>query len=573
MRNGVAIAYGDIAPEAKENFTPTASEKESFVNLSDLQQYNMVFENYANPCELYQTVLDGSMKPLKENPTNMGLWSVQISDENGSFETPITLTLTSEGQYSSLGLTLKFDEYNNIFCNSLNIKWYRDNEIISNMDFTPDNPSYFCDNKVDNYNGLLITFKSINMPYNRLKLRVIDYGYGTIFYGEELRGVKVIQEINPIATDLSINTCDFTLDSKTDNEYSFQKKQALKIFFNQKLIMYTFVSSSKRKAKRLWEIQTEDYIGLMDYIPFYGGIYNDKNAGELVNEIFAKAKIPYTMTEELKSKTVTGYIPICSCREALLQVLIAIGAVLNTAGVESVEIFTLSDEVKQKILLNRVMLGQNFTNDETVTGVKVAYHSYTPIEDSMTVYTAKENGTGENILVQFSEPLHDLDMTGGDILESGANYAIINAREYCSLSGKKYKHSTFTKQKNNPVVLASEIEKIVTVDTATLISLSNIDNVLNACYNYLSKVDFTNMQIVEGKHVEYNGLIKWGTFKWGTRKWGEELPPTITYDMPVNLGDVITTETQYLGDITGRIISQRYNLNGNIIVKEVELVQ
>ena len=110
MRNGVAIAYGDIAPEAKENFTPTASEKESFVNLSDLQQYNMVFENYANPCELYQTVLDGSMKPLKENPTNMGLWSVQISDENGNFETPITLTLTSEGQYSSLGLTSKFDE-------------------------------------------------------------------------------------------------------------------------------------------------------------------------------------------------------------------------------------------------------------------------------------------------------------------------------------------------------------------------------------------------------------------------------------------------------------------------------
>ena len=64
---GVAIRYGDVAPEAKENFVPTASESE-FDTLAQLQQYNLNFPNYANPCELYQTVLDGTATAFPSVP-------------------------------------------------------------------------------------------------------------------------------------------------------------------------------------------------------------------------------------------------------------------------------------------------------------------------------------------------------------------------------------------------------------------------------------------------------------------------------------------------------------------------
>ena len=100
---GVAIRYGDVAPEAKENFVPTASESK-FDTLTQLQQYNLNFLNYANPCELYQTVLDGTATAFPSVPeqANLGLWSERITnnnglfvDENGNAE-PIVLTLTSE---------------------------------------------------------------------------------------------------------------------------------------------------------------------------------------------------------------------------------------------------------------------------------------------------------------------------------------------------------------------------------------------------------------------------------------------------------------------------------------------
>lgn len=171
--DGVKIQYGDVAPEAKENFTPSVSDKADFVDLAQLQKYNLQFLNYANPCEYGSVLLDSSASAFPAYPSaeNMGLWSGQISGEDGSFLTPIVLTLESSGQYSSQGITFTFDTFNSIFCNELNIKWYRNGELIEDADFQPNSAFYFCRKKVENYDKLVITFSKLNMPYNRLKLR------------------------------------------------------------------------------------------------------------------------------------------------------------------------------------------------------------------------------------------------------------------------------------------------------------------------------------------------------------------------------------------------------------------
>lgn len=580
---GVSIRYGDVAPEAKENFVSTASESQ-FDTLAQLQQYNLNFPNYANPCELYQTVLDGTATAFPSVPeqSNLGLWSEQISNDDGTFVNPIVLELQSVGQYSSQGLTLTFDTYNGIFATRLSIKWLRitDESIttLAEQEFTPDNAFYFCRNQVENYNKVVITFYSLNMPKNRLKLRAIDYGYGTFFYGDELRNVKLIQEIDPISTQISINTADFTLDSRSDMEYSFQQKQPLSVFFNGELKATTFVKTSKRQAKFLWQIQSEDYIGLMDSIPYYGGIYTNKNAVELLTDIFKVAKVPYSVDEVFANETITGYIPYTTCREALMQVTFAIQAVVDTSNSDVIKVFALEEDVKQTIPLNRIMQGQNFDDDETVTGVDVAVHSYKPIAETVDVYDANESGIGQNIFVKFSEPLHDLSITNGSFATDDdgnelkhTNYAVINANAGCVLRGQQYEHTTQTRRKNNPVVLASEIEKIVAIDNATLVSQYNIDNVLEKCYNWLIKTNTTNLKIVEGKHVQYGDYIKYGEKKYGTFKYGAKNPNTVMYDRVVNVGENIQAETEYLGVVSGRLIKQSFNLNGNIVIKEAVL--
>ena len=142
MSERVRIEYGDIAVEAKESFVASTTDKANFVDLSQFQKYNLNVENYANPCEMYQTLLDGSMSLFPDYPENenMGLWSESISGADGSFTNAPVLTLQSTGQYMSVGLTLTFDTDNNIFANDIIhkmpqyyhfVNWFKKNHLIT----------------------------------------------------------------------------------------------------------------------------------------------------------------------------------------------------------------------------------------------------------------------------------------------------------------------------------------------------------------------------------------------------------------------------------------------------------
>lgn len=577
MSKGVAITYGDVAVGAKENSTITVSEKK-FHTINNLKKYNMKLYNYANPCELYQTVLDGNPKALSiwSSKNNIGLWSVALSKDDGTFETPIFIELETSGQYSTQGFTLTFDKFNNIYATDIEVNWYRktgDNEYaaIASKSFTPNSPFYFCRNQVENFDRVTFLISSINMPKNRLKVEAIDWGYGTVFLGDELRSAKISQSISPLSTEIPINTCDFTLDSKTDMEYSFQTKQPISISYNDNLIMTSFVKSSKRKGKFLWDVKTEDYIGTLENSTFVGGIYSDATAYEIFESIFKSANVLYSIDNNFKTVKLSGYIPYTTGRNALMQVAFASQAAIITSGESIVHVTTLSDEVKYTIPKSRIMQGQTFENSNVVTRVELTCHSYTCKDEIVDAYKAEDSGTGENILVKFSEPLTNLTITNGTIIKSGTNYAIINANKGCVLTGNNYYHYQTTDHKNNPLVLTSETPNVKSIKDATLISYMNIDNVLQKCYNYLTKTDTTNLKIVEGKNVTYGSRIKYGNSKYGQVKYGGYLPDTITYDSTINLGDMITCDTQYLGQVTGRVIKQTFSLKGNIIVKETVL--
>ena len=545
----VVVKYKDIAIDAKENFNPSVSDQSAYSNILLLKQENVDYKDLSNPCEFYNFALDGNETPLEEDfeQENFGLWSEQFSNENGEFTTPISLVLTSSELFSSVGLSLTFDTDNNYFPTLINIKWYRDNELLEDVDFEPSNAIYFCDKRVDYYNKVEITFYRYCIPFNRLKLRAIDYGLNVEFSGGQLLNAKMIQEVDPMSTQISINTFDFTLNKREDVEYSFQRKQPMSVYFNGNLLATHFVRTAKRKSKYGYNIETEDYIGLLDSIYFYGGIYSNKNALEIIEDIFITAKIPYEIQGDFDVITVSGYIPYSTCRNALMQVAFAIGAVVDTSNSNKVIIKRLSEEVRQTIPLLRIMQGQNFERGTNVSAVEVSAHNYRPITDTLEVYRAEDSGTGENIFVSFNEPLHDLSITNGEIIESGTNYAIITANVGCVLAGQKYEHTSTVKSVKNPLLLRTDIENIIAIEKATLVSKDNIDFVLQRCYNYYVKTQTMNAKIIESRRLTGEGEI--------------------VYDQRTTVGDIAEFETEYLGVLRGQITKQTFNLIGGSIVK------
>lgn len=539
----VSVKYGDIALGAKDDFVV---ETENYLPISKpelLMKDGQKFDRYDAPLELNSMLLDGNTKFLESGEkVNISFISTEMSNEDTTFESPIIFRAKAENRYESPGITIIFDEHKNIYATHVNIKWYANDYLLHEEDFYPDKANYFCNSMVDFYNELEITFYSLNVPLNRLRVNEIDYGVSVTFSDDELKGANVIQEIDPISTSIPINTFDFELYSKKNIEFSFQTRQAMQLIFNGRKLATSFVKKASRKGENAWSVEAEDYIGLMDTIYFKGGVYTDKLAVDLIDEIFTTAKIPYRIIGDIGDEMISGHIGYVSCREALMQVMFAIKAIADTSDSEYVDIYRLSDEISDNIGKQRIMQGQSTTDGTRVTSVELTSHTYRKGTEQVKAYEAESSGIGESIFVSFSDPLYDIEISDGEIIESGNNYAIINANDGCILYGFKYEHDTTVYRKNNPNVLLSDIENIIAIDNATLVSKSNVAELLGHCYDYLLNQSSTSIKIIDG-----------GSYK------------------PTKVSDVITYETEYLGEAQGRIIKQKFSLNGSILVKDSEV--
>ena len=420
------------------------------------------------------------------------------------------------------------------------------------------------------YNKIIITFNSLNRPLNRLKIKSIDHGSISTFTGGNLKKCNITQKISAISTELPISTASILLKGEAGEEYAFQKRQPLSVFSNDSLQMKLFVKKASRKSKDEWDIQAEDYVGVLDSVSFYGGIYEDESAGNLLIKIFNKAKVPYDIEADIMAETVSGYIPFGTCRNATMQVLFAVGAIIDTSNSEVIKVKRMSQDVSQKIGKERIFQGLRVVDDTRITAVSLTAHTYKAIEDSLIVYDANKSGEGVNIFVKFNEPLHDLSIQDGEILESGHNYAIINAGTNCKLNGQKYEHSSVIKTLYNDLVLSTDTENVKSINKATLVTQKNLDKLLNLCYNYYEKTQTINAKIIERKYVSGGDLIRYGQgIVYGTYKYRTKTLKEITYDEAVRLGDRISIDTSYQGIFTGVVESETFSLSGNSIAKDV----
>lgn len=551
--NGVFVKYGGIAINSDKSFNVQTNNKEDFVKEQSILDRRLQYKNIGNPCELYSVILDGSVSAFPKNidTENLGYWSNSISNENGFFEEPIIIEFVSEENISSAGITIAFDVQKEIFPTDVKIWWYDGSSLLSVKDFKVTSGRYFFSNKVELYNRVVMTFSRLNMPENRLKIQRVEFGVlATSESGLKIKNTKISRSISPISSEIPINTFNFSFSSNDDTEYAFQERQPIDVNFNDELQGQFFVKTSKRKSKTDYDVSCEDFFGILDTTDFTGGIYKEKNASELIEEIFSVAQTPFSISSEINSETVTGHIPYTTCREALKQVLFAIQAVADTSNSTSVKIYKIKNELTQEIPLERLMRGLKISTEARISAVEVTAHTYTPTDNVQKVFEAKQSGTGENILIKFSEPLHSLTITNGKILQSGANFAVINANAWCKLSGKTYEHLQSVKAIRNNALLSTDTENVRFISNATLLSPDKLDSVLEKCYNYLVKTKTISAKIIESKHETNNGFV---------------------YDIPVNISDTISVNTDYEGVQNGLVEKQTYNLNGGILVKEVTM--
>lgn len=539
----IKIKYGSVAAGAKEKFDPQLTNCSNISNADDLTENLVAFANYGNPCEAYSVLLDGNSVPIPENTkvANIGVWGGAVCDDKGDFSEYPTVKFISTEYFDISGLTLEFDKVNNAYPTSISVSWYKGSTLKASKDFTLSSPVAVISETVSDFNIMTIVFKKMNTPKSRLKFHSIEYGATFDIFGSNIKNVQVSQEINPISTTVPISTSNAVFLSKSESGYDFEEQQTIEIWANEQIIGKFLIDEATRNTKQQWSVRMQDYIAILDTVDFEGGIYNNATVGDILNSIFNKANVPYTISDSLSSKTVSGHIPYTTCRKALQQVLFAIGAYAKTAYSQTVGIRNIDYEAEpaEEIpMRGRIMIGsQSVTTEAMVSEVELTEHSYSKGAETTTLYTAQN--AVEDVLITFTEPVDEdtLTLSEGTISAKGVNYAIVTCGEGATLKGVPYKHTKSAKSKINPKAHARKSNKKSITD-ATLISSSNIDTILDLCYTYLTRPKTLKSKIVEGT-------------------------------TPFDLGSVYSVETEMWGTLAGVLTQQSFSIYGSKISKDV----
>lgn len=528
----ITITYEDVPVGALEDSSAQTSNKQTFSDLSLLKE-DINFDKIANPCELNQVILDNTQSDLDITASDVALWSESLTDADATFQTVPVLTVTFTQMFTSPGITFTFDPQNNLFCNDLTVSWYRDETLVANGDFNPDAPIFYCEQNVSYYNKIIVQFNKMNMPYSFLKLQRIDFGALREFTNKELKSVKIQEEASPISSELSINTLDFTVNSTQNTVFVFQKKQKTKVKFYNTVIGTFFISGSQRQSKTIWNVSAEDYIGLTDKMTFYGGMYQNKNAFELAGEILGN--IPFEMEQSLQNKTVSGWLPIDSSRNSLLHLAFAIGAAVTTARQNKIIIKEPDTQSVHSFAAADIFTGDSFETQDKATEIQLTEHNYAAVTEATELFKGE---TGENLLVRFSEPVHDLSIVNGEILSGNANFALINADADCVLTGLKYLDSQKVVSIKNTLITQSDPQNIISFSDCCLINNSNSQSIAQKIFDYYSVMKFSNIKLKAGN---------------------------------CSVCDKIKFPTSFMGDLQGTIESFDFSLNGNEIVGEARV--
>ena len=270
-----------------------------------------------------------------------------------------------------------------------------------------------------------------------------------------------------------------------------------------KLVLRQYLESIRRTGEYKYLLSCVSGIGLLAKSRHYGGLYENALFSDVLAEIVGGA-FPYTVDTQIASIKIYGALPVDNRRNNLKKLLVATGAVLQTNPDGSVR-FTGPDTTSPvEIKDGDIFMGGSVDIPTPYQAVKITEHAFAKTPNDILTTLLDGEAVGMNIitpagasvtgaLVTFSDPMHDLAVTGTTILESGVNYAVLAPSMVCTLTGYKYSHTTRIVTAGS--LTASE-QATKRLDDNTLISLFNVDTVAQRWLDYYSAQKAVTMSVV-----------------------------------------------------------------------------
>ena len=287
-----------------------------------------------------------------------------------------------------------------------------------------------------------IRFRQTVLPYRFLGVYRIELGRTVIFDATNLVDANVVTHYDVDGSTIQYDVAELTIfTGENDSEYLFQKKQPI-VYKDAdgKTLHKFYVENGENNDDATASLTAYDSVSLLED-EYLGGIYGftvKEPTGtlleivaptitfeNLVNDILKGTEVEYEISESIKDIELSGYIPICTRRKAL--VLILKGTNTRIVKREGKLLFKPINEA-ESVVYGKSNVGENpnISKSSKIGKLTVLEHKYQKDTEPIDLYNwYLKQGDNTMQLIKFDEPVYKVlayEVTGTD--ENG--FDIIN---------------------------------------------------------------------------------------------------------------------------------------------------
>ena len=457
--------------------------------------------------------LDGTRKILPDDPAP-GWWSKERSGVDGRFSTIPKIKITFPLPYAATGLTFTFSPSTDQYCSEIRVTWYNGQTLLMSKIYYPDSPRWTLEETVSSFDVVEIDLFETNNPGQFAKIQRIEIGRTVLFGAHEIVKVNLLNEIDPSLCDLPYDTMIFEMHDPKHRSFLPQENQRVELIQDGNLRSVQYITSSTRKSKSDYTIKCQSCIGLLNE-DFLGGLYSDKSVRELLADILGEWE--FELDNVFEKVTVTGYLPVCTQREALQRVAFAIGAMVTTQDSSKIRLLPVPKVTSNRFASKDIFVGGKVKTAPRYAKVEIYSHSYSKCGETEILMDGEEVN-GNDVLITFLNPYYDYSITGGTITGSDVNWITVTADGAVTVKAKGYLHSTRPHIKRNPEATAKERGNSISIKEATLIHSGNVQEALDRLYTSVQRRQTTDQDvIISGQKAGQivSSLTPWGTITRG----------------------------------------------------------
>ena len=262
---------------------------------------------------------------------------------------------------------------------------------------------------------------------------------------------------------------------------------------NQSVFGEFYVKQIEQIGKNNFSISAVSAVGMLINSDFYGGLYTGQTCGAVIADIVA-GLVPYSIDATVAAVPVYGWIAKSTRRDALKNVLFAVGAQVSKDVAGQLTIIPSGSSTPYDIDIDDIYMGGSVTGGKPATGVQVTEHAYMALEsaerdtlfDGYAAAAELVTPAGASVvgvLVEFNDPYFSLQASGCTILESGVNYAVISSSAAAVLTGIPYTHTTRIVSRTAQT-RKGQAQNVVTCSACYLVNSLNSERVADRLMAY-----------------------------------------------------------------------------------------